>query len=146
LGITAYDFNTTGQDGIGKVNFSKGVRFDRFGIYGYDTNGSRNFISTNINSSEEILQNNSVTFGLTWEGLKVSNNGATIQIGCNNGKLIDASYNDNSMFYISNNGKAVFNGEIEALSGNIANWSIEDNGLFKSGAGLMSNDYRHIFT
>jgi hypothetical protein len=35
-GITAYDFTETTKGYISNYNTKRGVRFDRFGIYGYD--------------------------------------------------------------------------------------------------------------
>lgn len=88
-GLTAYNFNTTQNLGIGKVDFSKGVRYDRFGIYGYNTNSTVDFNTKNLSSAQELLNKDEVIFGLTWEGLKVSGvNGATITIGKQDNSII----------------------------------------------------------
>ena len=85
MGITAYDFNTINQGDIGKVNFSKGVRFDKFGVYGYNSEGT-NFVPVkeNIHTSEDLLKNSKVTFGLTWDGLKMSSGNGSAGILTNN--------------------------------------------------------------
>lgn len=74
-GITAYDFdNSQSNTYVSDINVNKGVRFDRFGIYGYSgINGETwkpQSISNNNDSTPNI--NSYSTFSLTWEGLKVT--------------------------------------------------------------------------
>lgn len=78
LGLTAYDFMAGSSGIVTSVNYGKGVRFDHFGIYGYDIGGtsSNNKYSFNphtlsITNSEGLLNRNEVKFALTWDGLKI---------------------------------------------------------------------------
>ena len=88
-GITAYDFDNSASDVLlAGINKNKGVRFDRFGLYGYKLPDGgeltgENWKPTGINSGNDSIEDHS-TFYLTWEGLKVKNaNGTTIRIGDN---------------------------------------------------------------
>ena len=101
-GITAYDFDNSASDvWLAGINKNKGVRFDRFGLYGYKLpkdgvltgeNWKPTGIYTGVNSIEEHS-----TFYLTWEGLKVKNsNGAILRIGDNS--KVDS--NDKSIFKV----------------------------------------------
>lgn len=76
-GITAYSFDENDQNLITNYDTRKGVRFDRFGVYGYDMYDEE-FISTeeikdgqtwHPNNTDEI-RNNSI-FSLTWDGLQL---------------------------------------------------------------------------
>jgi hypothetical protein len=67
-GITAYSFATevneeTGIETDSDYNYNKGVRFDRFGLYGYDGQGQ----TWAPRDLEEIRQKS--RFALTWDGL-----------------------------------------------------------------------------
>jgi hypothetical protein len=67
-GITAYSFATEVSEETGievdyDYNYNKGVRFDRFGLYGYDGQ-EQTWAPNNI----EAVKKNSV-FALTWDGL-----------------------------------------------------------------------------
>ena len=75
-GITAYDFsNSLDERYINGLNTKRGVRFDRFGLYGYDmTTGflvnGENIIDGSLwhpKSLQEVTDN--ALFGLTWDGL-----------------------------------------------------------------------------
>jgi hypothetical protein len=88
-GITAYDFESSGGDSvITDINPYKGVRFDRFGLYGYSGINGETWKPTGINTGTNSIEDYS-TFYLTWAGLKVTkhaNDGvptATVRIGDN---------------------------------------------------------------
>lgn len=83
-GLSAFDADWSSNGTIGTPNPYKFVRFDKYGIYGIDTNSS----DTNAvygttwkpSSNEEIDEK--ATFALTWEGLKVTgDNQAIARIG-----------------------------------------------------------------
>lgn len=88
-GITAYDFDNSVSDvWLTGINKNKGVRFDRFGLYGYKLPQDgvltgENWKPTGIDTGANSIEEHS-TFSLTWKGLKVkSENGATVRIGDN---------------------------------------------------------------
>lgn len=62
-GISAYSYNTVVNGVTTDFNFSKFVRLDKFGVYGYEGSDNKNFIPSNIS---EIKAN--AKFGLTWDG------------------------------------------------------------------------------
>jgi hypothetical protein len=76
-GITAYDFDNSLSDTlVSGINKYKGVRFDRFGIYGYDLPehgemSGENWYPTGINTGNNSIEDHA-NFYLTWDGLKVS--------------------------------------------------------------------------
>ena len=74
-GLTAY----SREDGA--VNFGQFVRFDKYGLYGY--NGNQDFVPTSLNDIT-----NNAAFSLTWEGLTINDDDAVISTG---GVLIDAA-------------------------------------------------------
>lgn len=80
-GITAYDFDNSVSDTYLSINKNKGVRFDRFGIYGYSGIDGETWKPTGISTGSNSIDEHSA-FSLTWEGLKVTvNDGATLRIG-----------------------------------------------------------------
>lgn len=80
-GITAYHFTEEKESYITNFNTKRGVRFDRFGIYGYDmyenfTVDGEDVIDGLVwhpDSLEEVRENS--LFSLTWDGL-------LLKIGC----------------------------------------------------------------
>jgi hypothetical protein len=101
FGITAYDFtlkNEGGTESKRDYNSRKGVRFDRFGIYGFN---NKDGASWHPKKLKEIEDN--ALFALTWDGLfiKLGNatyktaEGAEIQHASSAaiGKVDDAIYN-----------------------------------------------------
>lgn len=69
-GITAFSFDAQTIEDTGEVleqnyNFNKGVRFDRFGIYGYEEKGT-NWAPKTVNDVKE-----NSAFALTWDGLSI---------------------------------------------------------------------------
>lgn len=80
-GISAYNF--IDNEGIITQDKFKGVRFDRFGLYGYQGIDGETWQPKSINGQDEVgtIEDYS-TFYLTWEGLKVKNSqGYTLRIG-----------------------------------------------------------------
>ena len=83
FGISAFDADWT-NGVINRINPYKFVRYDKFGIYGINSdsnlsNESVNGIVWKPNSQEEI--DNNATFALTWDGLKVTGDGGYGWIG-----------------------------------------------------------------
>lgn len=65
-GITAYDFNETIEEGAvvsTNYNYRKGVRYDRFGLYGF-SDKAPGWHPTKL---DEVSKN--ADFGLTWDGV-----------------------------------------------------------------------------
>jgi hypothetical protein len=123
-GITAYDFDNSSSDTYFTVNQNKGVRFDRFGIYGYTGINGETWKPTGIDTGINSIEEHS-TFYLTWEGLKVkSNTGATLRIG-DNSRNADG---DNTMLAVYDGGARTFavkaDGTIEATKGKIGGVTI----------------------
>ena len=82
-GLTAFDCNTYNNI-VSGVNTNKFVRFDKYGIYGID--GGKEGTSwipgqTNGKTAQQEIDE-SATFALTWQGLKVTgNDGVEARIG-----------------------------------------------------------------
>jgi hypothetical protein len=65
FGITAYHFNSDNPGGyLYGLDTKRGVRFDRFGIYGYS---GKDGATWHPNSLQDVVDN--ANFALTWEGL-----------------------------------------------------------------------------
>lgn len=89
-GITAYGFDNSSNDVIlSGLDTQKGVRFDRFGIYGYTGIDGEKWHPTTISGASPVPTiDEKSTFYLTWEGLKVVSQKegkprATLRIGDN---------------------------------------------------------------
>jgi hypothetical protein len=87
-GISAFDAYWSNFDGISTIsgiNPHKFVRFDKYGIYGINSNDkSINGLSWHPTGESEEAQaaiDERATFALTWEGLKVKGENATLRIG-----------------------------------------------------------------
>jgi hypothetical protein len=75
-----------------KIDYSSFVRLDSFGVYGVRGNGDNsNTTKLSINdtfvphSIQDIINNDNITFGLTWDGffLNASNGTGRVTIGTN---------------------------------------------------------------
>lgn len=101
-GINAF---LVGEDGI--PNYSKFVRFDQFGLYGYTGETTREF-----NNISDVL--NYADFSLTWKGLKIKlpNTGADNQVINVNDSFI--VYGDGSISAKNGNFSGVIDGEAGA--------------------------------
>lgn len=128
-GLTAYSHSDEG------INFNKFIRYDRYGIYGYD--GNQDFIPT----SEEDIWNKS-NFGLTWNGffLRNQNAGTSFEISTDkdliikNGNInrvqigrIDGSNINYGLKLCDNDGRAIF--VVDNNGATIGGWTISSNGL-----------------
>lgn len=132
------------------VNFSKFVRFDKFGIYGYSNPSNEAYLDDFIpETEEEIWLNDYTKFGLTWKGFflkSTSENGGYVKIttdgdmikydnGTLDRKIISSGFGSNETFYLTQNGNAVFSGELRAAKGTFAGDSstslltLDDGGL-----------------
>ena len=111
------------------VNYGKGVRFDHFGLYGYDTTitNNKNYVfnphELGIVSSDQLFDCNEVVFGLTWNGLKITTpqggkaligsikhmeEGETEEIS----RIIEITRSNNEpTFVVEENGSAAFYGD-----------------------------------
>lgn len=117
-GINAYTSNSV-TDANGQVieyPFSKFVRFDRFGIYGYQ--GTEDFIPS---IEEDIWDENSkVKFGLTWKGffLRGSSGGSSLNIsddGSGITFLMKNTIGNNSLEISTTNDIVLKNGNINRV-------------------------------
>ena len=65
-GITAFDFVTNSGEGVETISYNtnKGVRFDKFGLYGFDGRDGQTWAPSNLDDVKEYSN-----FGLTWDGL-----------------------------------------------------------------------------
>jgi hypothetical protein len=73
FGITAYSFESENNDGyITNLDTSRGVRFDRFGIYGYDGPDGATWHPGSVGA---VLDDS--LFALTWDGLFIKLGNAT---------------------------------------------------------------------
>lgn len=158
-GISAYSYikKQSGNVDYFSANFNKFVRFDKYGIYGYDNpsaDGSEDF---QPESENEIWANDYTKFGLTWKGfflksgtdngyVKISTDGDLIKN--EDGEIIDrkiiqSGRDGEDTFYLTQGGDAFFSGELNAASGTFRGSStnsyltLGDNGLIlrvKSGS------------
>lgn len=139
-GITAYDFSESDTSRyINGLNTLRGVRFDRFGIYGYTNIDGSTWHPTSLDE----IRNNS-QFGLTWDGLFIKAGTATYNTGTSEatkiwhqssailGKCGDYIYNDwNSNgvpIYTADPTKPTFVKVFAAGTENSENLVIYDNG------------------
>lgn len=138
-GITAYS-NSNNQ-----INFNKFVRFDKYGIYGYD--GSKDFVPV---SENDIWDNGS--FGLTWKGffLKNNNGNTSFEISTDNDLIIKSGstvrlqigrlniYGNNYGIKLrDNNNNEIFC--VDDTGARIGGWTILPNGLIGPISQLSNN-------
>ena len=145
-GINAYTSNLVVDANTGQVveyPFSKFVRFDRFGIYGYQ--GTEDFIPS---TEEDIWDENSkVKFGLTWKGfflrgasggssLKISDDGSGITF------LMKNTIGNNSLEISTTNDIVLKNGNINRVQIGRLN---PDNPQTPYGIWIKNSDNKNIF-
>ena len=94
-GITAYSFDENIKRITTSFDTKRGVRFDRFGVYGYDMNDESFISETEIKDGQtwhpvsiDEVRSNSV-FSLTWDGLQLKPGAGYYGA---NGKTYHASY------------------------------------------------------
>lgn len=78
FGLTAFDFETDASGAVTSFSTKKGVRFDRFGLYGFTgIDGAAwrptSILPTDMNSADSISER--ASFYLTWDGLHISRDG-----------------------------------------------------------------------
>ena len=114
LGLTAYSFIE--NNGRTVLNPGRGVRFDRFGIYGYNA-GTNAFEPSSI---DDI--NDKSTFSLTWEGLyiKSKTNNGFVKIGRQSEALIQVNNGTKDTFIVDQNGNVTLAGTLSAATGTFA--------------------------
>lgn len=107
-GINAYMWDDTiSNEGVtttGAVNYGQFVRFDKYGLYGYN-GGNPSWEPGTIND----VINNSI-FSLTWKGLSI--NIPTSGTGSQNMPVITVGPSSNPVFQIKKNGDIVLKGNI----------------------------------
>lgn len=141
-GITAYGSQN------GSIDLSTFVRFDRYGIYGY--NGYTDFIPQ---SEDDIWREG--TFGLTWNGFFLKNQGgdSTFEISTQNDLVIKSgnidrlkigrvgSYQNYGIQIRDNNNNLIFSVDNEGAT--IGGWTIGTEGLSTlDGASISTNRIR----
>jgi hypothetical protein len=70
-GITAFDFDYGANDSIVNINSRRGVRFNKFGLFGFDNVDGFTWKPKSISD----INDNSL-FYLTWDGLKLRPSGS----------------------------------------------------------------------
>ena len=160
FGLNAYDFNLDTSDNSDYTTYTqKGVRFDRFGIYGYDCITSSVFDTSKITKVEELVSQEEVRFALTWDGLilksEPTKDNYEYQVNLTTKKAISNaninlykffsvsktnlnSQESEDLFYFGEQG-LVIKGKIDANDGIIAGWEVTRNGLSDPGKNLLLN-------
>ena len=140
-GINAYTLETyegeySGAPPITGYNYSKAVRFDQFGIYGFQDLDTESFNPTSV---EDVMGEDGVRFALTWKGFmfrhKSVENQGNIYIGeipNTNGHYGIIIERDNSgvaekVFQADESGTVTITGIINASGGKLGDWIINDN-------------------
>ena len=135
-GLSAFDFATDTDGNItGKPDSEKFVRFDKYGIYGIDSDNLENPIDGNSwtpglgGMDAEAELDKYATFALTWEGLKVTGaNNVIANIGRLDGKIINVTKDSKPIFQLGETGDLSVYGNINASSGDIGKWHISADG------------------
>lgn len=141
-GINAYDYDLVNNRPT-NFNYTKGVRYDRFGIYGFDglvISGENAFNPTSV---DDIIGSTGVKFALTWKGFsfKHGNNSNSIVLGQYDklvGGVTTTTYglkitsNGATTVEINERGDATFQGTINAVNGAIGGWAISSDALSKA--------------
>ena len=140
-GLNAYWKETYGEQDENDeyfygYNYTKGVRFDRFGIYGFNGLDTETF---NPQQTSDVMSAEGVKFALTWQGFlfrHASANGAILIGDLNNGVIgagelgsygIVITKNNNEVFRADDNGDINITGIIHAGGGTLGDWDICNN-------------------
>lgn len=141
-GINAYDYDLVNGHAT-NFNYTKGVRYDRFGIYGFDglvISGDNAF---NPASVDDIIGSEGVKFALTWKGFSFKHGNASNSIILGQydklvGGVTTTTYglkitnNGATTVEINERGDATFQGTINAVNGAIGGWAISSDALSKT--------------
>ena len=141
-GISAYDAYWS-QSGsvkqISGINSKRFVRFDKNGIYGIanrsDIDGTSWYPRDDIPGKTALdIIDEVATFSLTWKGLKVTNNSATVRIGNyswdGGPALIKVNDGTRDTFIVDPEGKVKVRGELDVDSDKFS-WKFSpDGGMF----------------
>lgn len=123
FGISAFDVDWNNGEVVGTPDTSKFVRFDKHGIYGIDigANEMKDGMSWKPKDGTDI--DKAATFALTWEGLKVKGENATLRIGDgakvfkNDDTLLSIKDNSDTVtFAIKNDGSIIWGSEGKSSS------------------------------
>ncbi len=145
LRILAGDDEKFRWDAVGLTAYgetaNKGVRFDRFGMYGFTLNEGENAGVWSPNSTEAIKEKSA--FALTWDGLHVKATDGEVDIGkyAADGSIATSSTTDPVViragkskdnkypFELTASGNCTLKGNITANTGFIGTWNITEEGL-----------------
>lgn len=141
-GINAYDYDLVNGHAT-NFNYTKGVRYDRFGIYGFDglvISGPNAFNPTSV---DDIIGSTGVKFALTWKGFSFKHGDGTSSIILGEydtliGGVLTTTYGlkivsgGTTTVEINEGGSATFQGAITAASGSIGGWAISSTALSKA--------------
>ena len=141
-GINAYNVETyegeySGAPPITGYDYTKAVRFDRFGIYGFQDLDTENFNPTSV---DDIYTTAGVKFALTWKGFMfhhTRDNEGSIYIGDLDGSehygisiCQDVQGQPNEVFRADEAGNVSITGVINAQAGGkLGNWDINNDGI-----------------
>ena len=149
FGLTSYDFDLMGEYAE-NINTNRGVRFDRFGLYGFENIDGSKWRPKNI---DEIRENS--VFMTTWDGFEF-NKGGYAHLG-NAGSnaeenllLAVGESADKINFSVSPTGivrarGAEIAGRIESKDGVIGGWKISEDNILSNSAlvGLHSGTEKY---
>lgn len=150
-GITAYTNDIISDQ---PYKYSKFVRFDQYGIYGYD--GDKDFVP---DSESDIWNDSKTRFALTWKGFLLQDKGewenTSITISSEGKEVyvhrpipgqpdrwemiraaIYVERNDKPTFYVTKDGDAYFKGSLEAC-GRIYCTEDSDHGYYRNDSSYM---------
>ncbi len=168
LGLTAYDWKNSLDDKI-EVDLSRGIRFDKTGIYGYDTGdgtgddrvsgpeflpwkeGEGKTVPKNLDEAANyISQHDNVAFYLGWDGLHIKGQDSTkLRIGKNSNGILDiANSTGESIFNVSNDGiiKLCGSSGWTINTGSITTGNLGESGSFHMYSTGISDSAFGIFT
>ena len=135
FGLTAYDFIPIEGKYTTNINSDKGVRFDRFGLYGFNKTGGAGWHPASIKE----VRDNSV-FMATWDGFEFNKDGYAHLGNAGNGQLLAVGEDkDKINFSVTPTGiirahKAEIDGKIESNEGYIGGWKISENNILSDSA------------
>lgn len=111
-GISA--FAQTNTNGVTQTDFSKFVRFDQYGLYGYtgDANWDPDVVSNGVVGINKVIRDS--TFSLTWKGLSIN-----VPNTQENEWVISIGDPSSPKFKVDKNGNVTMSGNINLEGGSI---------------------------